>query len=111
QVDLVYDQSAKVEESVHGRVREVAADAIEVSVHVPAGETARLDIEFAQDHDDLHLVVDGKRLDKSSGSSRNVFHATIEGRDGVQTFLVRVANVARNAVDTGARNYLLEFAL
>src|SRR3546814_11745993 len=74
QVDLVYNDSSKVEESVRGRVREVAADAIEVSVHVPVGKMARLEIEFMQDPDDLHLIVDGKRLDQFGGRRRNVLH-------------------------------------
>src|SRR3546814_732455 len=111
QVDLVYNDSSKVEESVRGSVREVAADAIEVSVHVPVGKMARLEIEVMQDHEDLHLIVDGKRLDQFGGRSRNVFHANVDGKPGVQTFLVRVANVARTAVDSSARRYGLDFTL
>ncbi len=108
---LVYDDAAKVEKSVRGTVREVAANAIEISVNVPVGKTAKLEIELATQHDDLHLIVDGKRLDKSTGSDRNVFHATVEGMRGDQTFLVRVANVARKAIDSGARLYRLDVTL
>lgn len=111
QVSLVYDDSSSVEKSVQGTVREVAADAHEVSVHVPAWETAELEIRLANDHDDLHLVVDSERLDESAGPGRNVFHATVEGGGDARTFFVRVANVARKAVDTGARHYNLEFTL
>src|SRR3546814_3975562 len=72
---------------------------------------ARLEIEVMQDHEDLHLIVDGKRLDQFGGRSRNVFHANVDGKPGVQTFLVRVANVARTAVDSSARRYGLDFKL
>src|SRR3546814_18716432 len=109
QVDLVYNDSSKVEESVRGRVREVAADAIEVSVHVPVGKMARLEIEFMQDHEDLHLIVDGKRHDQFGGRSRNVFHANVDDKPGVQQFLVRVDNGERTALATSARRYGLDF--
>src|SRR3546814_19218352 len=72
---------------------------------------ARLEIEVMQDHEDLHLIVDGKRLDQFGGRSRNVFHANVDGKPGVQTFLVRVANVARTAVDSSARRYGLDFTI
>ncbi len=111
QLSMVYDDAKKVEKSVRGTVREVAANAIKVSVNVPTGKTANLEIELATHHDDLHLIVDGKRLDKSAGSGRNVFHTTVEGMRGEQTLLVRVANVARKAIDSGERIYRLDFTL
>lgn len=111
QLGLVYDDASKVEQSVRGTVREVAANAVEVSVNVPAGKTAKLEIKLATQHDDLHLIVDGKRLDKAAGSGRNVFHVNVEGKDDVQKFLVRVANVARKAIDSGARVYRLDVTL
>lgn len=111
QVGMVYDDSKRVEKSVRGTVREVAADAHELMAHVPAGEMAELEIRLANDHDDLHLIVDGERLDEPAGFGRNVFRATLGGEAEARTLLVRVANVARTAVDTKVRNYELEFTL
>src|SRR3546814_17691136 len=40
-----------------------------------------------------------------------LFQSNVDGKPGVQTFLVRVANVARTAVDSSARRYGLDFTL
>lgn len=108
---LVYEPGEKVEKSIRGTVREVAANAIEVSVQVPPGKTAVLKLKLAHQHDDLHLIVDGLRLDKAAGSRRNVFHATVDGMPDPQKFLVRIANVATSAIDSGNRMYLLDASL
>lgn len=100
----------KKEQHLDGQVGPLASNAVQVKIRIPKELSARLTIEFKQDHDDLHLIVDGARLDKNQ-RQRNHFETTLSGQPAAHEFLVRVANVARNAVDTDPRNYDLEFTL
>lgn len=111
EIALPYQKGKTVEKTVSGKAQEVAASAHQVSIDVPEGETAGLKIEFERDHENLHLVVDGERVDLPPGKRRNVFRATISSNGPDAPRLIRVVNVAPDAGKTQARKYTLKLTL
>ena len=90
----------------------LAASAWFLTVRVPPGMTAGLTIRLAQDHPDLHLVVDTTRFDRPARhEERNAFRTAIRGSTDTLRFLVRVANVAEDAAQSQDRSYTIEFRL
>ena len=97
------------EKEVSVPVREVAAARTELTVEVPgAPESHTLTISIVNDHEDLHLIVDGKRLDRSS-LARNEFRTTLA--PGTAPFTVEVVNVARAAEASVRRDVTLRAEL
>lgn len=97
-----------------GRVQPVAANAYALSVPVPEGTTAGLKIEFRENHEDLHLIVDGSRYDEDPldpTAERNVFRTALTGQAEPHELFMRVVNVAERAADSEKRDYTLEFTL
>jgi len=95
-------------------IEPLAANAHTIRVHVPAGVTAGLRIEFEPDDEPhLHLIVDRRRLNRPTNPERqrNVFSTWISGSGRDTTFYVRVANVDPTAVKTQRKRYTLRLTL
>lgn len=92
-------------------VPRLASRAFEVEVRAPSGDAAGVEFRFAEDHPDLHLVVEGDVYDEETDlAPRNVFRAAISGGEP-QTFFVQVVNVAEEAASTADREVTVEFVL
>ena len=90
----------------------LATNAWLLRVTVPPGTTAGLKIRFADDHPDLHLIVDTTRYDRATPpDERNVFRTALTGQARPHELLVRVANVAPDAVGSADRRFSIEFTL
>lgn len=76
---LQYDSDQAVEKTVSGTVQEVAAAAHEIKISMPQDERAELKVEVEDTHENLHLIVGGKRADEAEGVARNVFRTSIDG--------------------------------
>lgn len=100
----------KKKEHLDGQVGPLASNAVQVKIRIPKELSARLTIEFKQDHEDLHLIVDGARLDKNQ-KQRNHFETTLSGQPAAHEFLVRVANVAPDVANSESRPYTLIYTL
>jgi len=107
--------TAPQRKSVDGNAEPLAVAAYEVLVQVPAGETYGLAIELAEEfrnHEWLHLIVDGMRLDErqdlDGSRRRNIFRTTVSVTD---TFLVRVVNVSRVAQAKLSGGHTIELTL
>lgn len=103
----------RLERSNDGRLPPMATRLKKIEIRVPPGETAGVRIDFEEDHEDLHLVVDGQRLDRrvDAGGKRNVYRTALSGRDEPYRLAVRVANVAPDPVKTERRDYTLTITL
>lgn len=102
-IKLSYAES-EVKKTVAGTVPGMTAQAYQLAVHIPPGKDAILKVEFRNDNDALHLIVNGKRADKQG----NTFSALLHGN---AKFFIRVANVARQAAESKNQNYELQLSL
>ncbi|MDX1643481.1 MAG: hypothetical protein R3244_03880 [Thermoanaerobaculia bacterium] len=94
-------------------VREVAGSPHRMEVKTgrsSSDEPVEVEIRFASDHPDLHLIVDGTRYDSGGVGSRNRFRDLLLERNEASYEIV-VANVAPEAANTTKRGYQFEVEL
>lgn len=94
-------------------VNEVAGTSLQLRVAAGSASTSKpldVEIKLREDHENLHLIVDGTRYDKTSPALRNRFEDRLRDVDDTQYNII-VANVARKAPDTTPQNFFLEVAL
>ena len=110
------------EELTNVKVKPVATRAHQLSVSVPAGRAAGLEIRLKEDHPDLHLIVDSNRYDHApttpggDRNGRNTFRTVLYqgtgSEAGKQEFFVRVAHVAKDdPAASGELSYTLEMEM
>ncbi|HLQ85750.1 MAG TPA: hypothetical protein VK110_06315 [Salinisphaeraceae bacterium] len=105
--EQVVFKGEKIEKTIARTVAPVAADAFVLAVAMPTSEHADLELKFRNQRDDLHLIVDKLRSDIAR--PRNEYTTRLSST--ANTFLVRVVNVARKAVDSQSRDYELQLTL
>ena len=92
------------------QVEPMAANAYRIKFDLGGELAAGLSVRLAEDHLDLHLIVDDQRADKTDGdgSDRNVWRTQVAESGEV---LVRVANTASYPPESEPRDYDLEIRL
>jgi hypothetical protein len=92
------------------RVDPMATSAHRIEYDLGEASAAGLSVRLADDHPDLHLIVDGERADivDGDGSERNVWRTRVAESGEA---LVRVANTAPYPPDSEPRDYDLEIRL
>ncbi|MGD2082480.1 MAG: hypothetical protein PVF91_05915, partial [Chromatiales bacterium] len=93
-----------------GTVEPVAGSSARLRVETGRDRPVLLEISFAEERPELHLLVDGVRYDRAGPDGRNVYRREL--RDSAPTELdLVVANVARKAGESKKRRYELEVRL
>ena len=101
------------EEKFGSTVKEVAGTAFHLRVKprsTGAGKPLKVEISLAEDHEDLHLIVDGRRYDGAASPNRNFFRDEAVDRVGAEYDIV-VANIAQTASKSVSRNIMLKVKL
>ncbi|NBC94741.1 MAG: hypothetical protein GVY27_00120 [Deinococcus-Thermus bacterium] len=111
------DDRQTVPEGGDALVQPIAANAHRLTLQVPPGETAGLEVELVATDGpaaDLHLVVD-EALATDPGrpnvADRNLWRGAVGGGEEPTEVLIRVANIAEYPGETERRAYRLEVAL
>ena len=101
------------EEKFGSAVNEVAGTAFHLQVKprpTGAGKPLKVEISLAEDHEDLHLIVDGRRYDAAPSPNRNLFRGEAIDRVGAEYNII-IANVAETASKSVSRNIMLKVKL
>lgn len=99
------------EEEFDSGVNRVAGSAHQLEVDFPNDGAVRqleVEISFKEDHEDLHLIVDGQRYDVTG--PRNLYRDVLVHGPGKKYDII-VANVNREAVQSNNRSYHLKVSL
>lgn len=89
-----------LERSTTGDVNPVATNALDITIDSDPGEPVGVTVKLEPQVDDLHLIVNGERVDdRSRGATYNVYETILEG--GTEELLrIRIANIADEPVDS-----------
>ncbi len=96
----------EAEHRFRGSVNPVAGRSARLKVETSRDTPVLLEIGFAEERPDLHLLVDGIRYDRPGPDGRNVYRRELRGTSSAELNLV-LANVASKAGESEKRRYEL----
>lgn len=100
------------DEAIYDPLEPVTTNAYLVHLDASDEKTVGVEIRLRDDHEDLHLIVDGERYDRpAKGEERNVFRTSFGPGTAPDALLVRVANIAEDEPLSRNRGYVLELSM